>query len=121
MPRENLAESVQSAYAASFPQIKKAVEELHSLNQHPQMKDHLGKLGGAGAINWQDLAGRLSGEFCKDWPILKKAVTFVQSIQSIPFLSFIAPQLAAALALVSPVIGMVDKIYPQICSTPTTT
>jgi hypothetical protein len=112
---ENLSESVQSAYEASFPQIKKAVEELHGLNEHPQMKAHAGKLGLA-TINWQDLAGRLSGEFCKDWPILKKAVTFVQSIQGIPFLSFIAPQLAAALALVAPVIGMVDKIYPQVCA-----
>lgn len=113
--RENLAESFQAAYASSFPQIKKAVEELHGLNEHPQMRDHVAKLGLA-TINWQDIAGKLSGEFCKDWPILKKAVTFVQSIQSIPFLSFISPQLSAALALVAPVIGMVDKIYPQVCA-----
>lgn len=114
---EHLTEEFQSAYAKAFPQIKQAVEELHALNEHPQMKKHMAKMGGSlQSVNWQDLASRLSGEFCKDWPILKKAVTFIQGLQNIPFLSFIAPQVAAALALVAPVLSMVDQVYPKICN-----
>jgi hypothetical protein len=106
--------TVQDAYAAAFPQIKKAMEELHAVNDHSQMKAAASKAG-AMQINWQDLAGQLSGEFCKDYPILKKAVGFIQGIQGIPFLSFIAPQVAAALALVTPMMTLIDRIYPQVC------
>jgi hypothetical protein len=107
--------AVQDAYAAAFPQIKEAMEELHALNDHPHMRDAASKAGAQMAINWQDLAGKLTGEFCRDWPVLKKAVSFIQGLQGIPFLSFIAPQIAAALALVSPLVAIVDRLYPQVC------
>lgn len=111
-------EAVQQAYKAAFPQIKEAIESLAQVSSHPQFKTHARvspEFARMAAFDWSSLPAKLTGEFCKDWPIVKQAMGFIQMLQSIPFLSIFAPYIASGLAVVVPLIGVVDGFAAKIC------
>lgn len=111
-------ERAQSVYAKHFDQIKEAASELAKVSEHKDFQAHAQKLGmRMPSINIPSLIKGLSGEICKDWPILKQILDYAKQIGNIPFLSWFAPTIAAILAVIGPFIDLVDtQLIPLVCA-----
>lgn len=88
--------SVQAIYAKHFNKIKTAHEEIkkHAAG-HPTMAK----------IN----LGSLTGEFCKDYPILKNTV------KSIEQWAWLIPTVSSYLAIMDTALEIVDSVQAKVC------
>jgi hypothetical protein len=111
-------EEAQAIYSQHFSKIKQAAAEISKIAEDEQFQQHAAKVGmRMEKIDWKNLIGSLSGEICKDWPIVKKVLDYAKTIGSIPFLSFFAPALAGILAVIGPFVDMIDSQFiPLICA-----
>jgi hypothetical protein len=99
-------EAIQQAYSENFEEIKKAHDMLARHAQDEEVKSHARRMG----FSIPTSLGQLTGEICKDWPMIKQAVSFAFMIGA-----FI-PGISSAFAIVSKVVAMLDTGFiPQVC------
>lgn len=117
---QNERESVKQWYSDNFEEIKGFVSALKELpNQHPEhyakFVGRQKKLGGTAPTLEAIDPSALVGEFCKDWPLVEKALN-----TALPFLSFLSglvPGIGILLKFVPIVQKMVDNtLVPLVCA-----
>lgn len=111
-------EEAQAVYAQHFSKIKQAAEALSKVAADGQFHEQAAKVGmRMERVDWQGLIGSLSGEICKDWPIVKKILDFAKTIAAFPLLAMFVPAVAAILNVIGPFVDMIDKQFiPIICA-----
>lgn len=108
-------DQAQALYAQHFSKVKEAAAALSKVHQSEEFQAHASKVGmRMDRVDWQNLIGSLTGEICKDWPIVKKLIGYAQQIAS---MLFFVPAVAAILGVIAPFVDMIDKqLIPGICA-----